>query len=168
MDPVIHNPATGIEAGDRGIRRTIPCWANRGVPIKVPVNSQPLWSPQWQPPPPSLALQEDEVHIWRAALGLGRSTLSRLEAALSSDERSRAARFRFDTATAIATLAPAGYCARSSGCIFSDRRAQFSLAMRRKANHSSMQARTLHGGISTCLIPRTLHYLPSAGAASGY
>lgn len=51
-----------------------------------------VWSP---PPGPSVALGEDEVHVWRASLRPPEHVLARLQAHLSADERARAARFRF-------------------------------------------------------------------------
>lgn len=53
-------------------------------------------SDAWAPPPAGpLALNADEVHVWRASLRPPPHVLARLEAHLSSDERARAARFRF-------------------------------------------------------------------------
>jgi 4'-phosphopantetheinyl transferase len=45
-------------------------------------------------PSPS-ALDADEVHVWRASLDLDGTTLERLQATLSADERARAERFHF-------------------------------------------------------------------------
>ncbi len=49
----------------------------------------------WRRPPRSLALPQREVHAWRAALDLDPTDLERAQATLTSDERARAARFRF-------------------------------------------------------------------------
>jgi len=49
----------------------------------------------WRCPPPSLALPPSEVHVWRATLDLDPIELERMQATLTSDERARAARFRF-------------------------------------------------------------------------
>ncbi len=46
-------------------------------------------------PPAKLSLEEDEIHVWRAHLGLDRERLERLAKTLSSDEQTRAARFHF-------------------------------------------------------------------------
>lgn len=51
----------------------------------------------WAPPPAGpLAVNADEVHVWRASLRPPPHVLARLEVHLSADERARAARFRFD------------------------------------------------------------------------
>lgn len=50
-------------------------------------------APPWSDPPPTLAVGGDEVHVWRAALDRP-GELAELFAALSPDERARAARFR--------------------------------------------------------------------------
>jgi 4'-phosphopantetheinyl transferase len=47
----------------------------------------------WKPPPESLELPADEVHVWRAPLDVAPSRLPGLQGALSDDERQRAARF---------------------------------------------------------------------------
>lgn len=53
-------------------------------------------SDAWAPPPAGrLALNADEVHVWRASLRPPAHVLARLETHLSPDERARAARFRF-------------------------------------------------------------------------
>lgn len=49
----------------------------------------------WRRPPRTLALPQNEVHVWRAKLDLGSIDLEHAEASLSSDERARAARFHF-------------------------------------------------------------------------
>jgi 4'-phosphopantetheinyl transferase len=50
----------------------------------------------WAPRPAGpVALGADEVHVWRASLRPPPHVLARLEPHLSSDERARAARFRF-------------------------------------------------------------------------
>ncbi len=46
-------------------------------------------------PPAKLSLEENEIHVWRAHLGLARQRLERLADTLSPDERTRAARFHF-------------------------------------------------------------------------
>lgn len=50
----------------------------------------------WQPPPASLALAADVVHIWRVDLRVSEACFQRLAATLSPAERARAARLRFD------------------------------------------------------------------------
>ncbi len=63
--------------------------------------NQSHWAPEfapissWGPPPDTVKLGSDEVHVWRAALDLGASGLQNLEHALSADERARAERFCF-------------------------------------------------------------------------
>ncbi len=49
----------------------------------------------WDPPPPTVKLGSDEVHVWRVALDLGASGVQNLEQTLSEDERTRAERFYF-------------------------------------------------------------------------
>ncbi len=49
----------------------------------------------WHPPPPTLTLDGDEVHVWRAALDLAPAPLERLRQLLAPDEQARAARFHF-------------------------------------------------------------------------
>lgn len=49
----------------------------------------------WCPPPPTITLASDEVHVWRANLTLSASRLESLEQTLSTDERERARRFYF-------------------------------------------------------------------------
>jgi 4'-phosphopantetheinyl transferase len=52
--------------------------------------------PQWQlaaKPPP---LMTDDVHVWRIALEVGETTLTRLREILADDERRRADRFHFE------------------------------------------------------------------------
>ena len=49
----------------------------------------------WAPPPDNLILNDDEVHVWRAALDLTVSQVQHLKQTLSPDELARAARFRF-------------------------------------------------------------------------
>jgi 4'-phosphopantetheinyl transferase len=49
----------------------------------------------WLRGPDSLALPQNEVHVWRAALNSDPIDLERLRATLSADERTRAARFQF-------------------------------------------------------------------------
>ncbi|HSM54600.1 MAG TPA: 4'-phosphopantetheinyl transferase superfamily protein [Candidatus Sulfomarinibacteraceae bacterium] len=50
----------------------------------------------WLPPPQPLALDTDEVHVWRAALDLPHKQEQALWALLSDDEQERAARFHFE------------------------------------------------------------------------
>ncbi|MBW4493510.1 MAG: 4'-phosphopantetheinyl transferase superfamily protein [Oscillatoria princeps RMCB-10] len=50
----------------------------------------------WHPPPASLTLSLDEVHIWRASLDLPAELLAQLRATLSADEQRRADRFYFE------------------------------------------------------------------------
>lgn len=45
---------------------------------------------------PNLTLDDDAVHVWRVTLDANAKRLVRLEHLLSSDEKARAARFRFD------------------------------------------------------------------------
>src|SRR5438445_488018 len=54
--------------------------------------SAPAFSPA---PPANLSLEEDEIHVWRAHLGLARERLERLARTLSPDEQTKAARFHF-------------------------------------------------------------------------
>ena len=49
----------------------------------------------WYPPPKTLMLESDEVHVWRAALDLKASHVQSLQRTLSADERVRAERFYF-------------------------------------------------------------------------
>jgi 4'-phosphopantetheinyl transferase len=49
----------------------------------------------WQPPPNNLTVGKDEVHVWRASLGLPGPYLQRLQGTLTGDEIGRAARFYF-------------------------------------------------------------------------
>jgi 4'-phosphopantetheinyl transferase len=50
---------------------------------------------EWHTPPDSLALPDDEVHIWCASLALSRAWLQHLRASLSADELHRVQRFHF-------------------------------------------------------------------------
>src|SRR4051812_48546484 len=52
--------------------------------------------PAWEPGPPRVAIAAGEVHVWRASLAASPGELAGFEAILSADERTRAARFRFD------------------------------------------------------------------------
>lgn len=56
------------------------------------MNGSAVWAEAPAPP----ALRADEVHVWRIALEPPRTSLARLAARLSQDERRRAARFRFE------------------------------------------------------------------------
>jgi 4'-phosphopantetheinyl transferase len=49
----------------------------------------------WRRPPSALALPQNEVHVWRANLGLDAIDLEQMQATLGPDERARAARFHF-------------------------------------------------------------------------
>jgi 4'-phosphopantetheinyl transferase len=49
----------------------------------------------WPPPPPTLTLARDEVHVWKADLDASALQYSAIPQALSPDERERAAQFRF-------------------------------------------------------------------------
>lgn len=49
----------------------------------------------WDTSPERLALEEDEVHVWRASLECGESVLHQFEATLAADEKARAQRFVF-------------------------------------------------------------------------
>ena len=50
----------------------------------------------WSPPPPSLALGDDEVHVWRAELDPATEVIERLQQTLAADERERADHFYFE------------------------------------------------------------------------
>src|SRR5579872_5570201 len=50
----------------------------------------------WLAPPDTLTLPENEVHVWLASLEQPEGVMLQLQRALSSDERLRAAKFRFD------------------------------------------------------------------------
>ncbi len=52
-------------------------------------------TPAWHPPPESLTLGSDEVHVWRATLDRSAAALQRLLQTLSEDESARADRFYF-------------------------------------------------------------------------
>ena len=52
--------------------------------------------PLFNPPPLDLRIKSDEIHLWRASLDQSVSQLHRLRQTLSSDERMRAERFRFE------------------------------------------------------------------------
>lgn len=52
--------------------------------------------PSWSPPPEPLILGSDEVHVWRAFLGLTASCVRSLQHTLSPDEQARAERFYFE------------------------------------------------------------------------
>jgi 4'-phosphopantetheinyl transferase len=51
---------------------------------------------QWSNPPAELHLDETNVDVWRASLDCKAAVLRRLEVSLAENERSRAARFRFE------------------------------------------------------------------------
>lgn len=53
-------------------------------------------SSYWVDPPDALSLPRDRVDLWRAMLNQPEADLRLLEQTLAPDERSRAARFRFD------------------------------------------------------------------------
>ncbi|BAZ11493.1 4'-phosphopantetheinyl transferase [Calothrix sp. NIES-4071] len=50
----------------------------------------------WLSPPLKLKLSSQEVHIWRVYIDTDDSIIKKLQALLSADERSLAARFRFE------------------------------------------------------------------------
>lgn len=50
----------------------------------------------WLPPPESLSLQSNEVHVWRMELEQPGSVLEKFRSALGTDELERASRFHFD------------------------------------------------------------------------
>lgn len=50
---------------------------------------------RWHLPPETLVLKRNQVHVWRASLGLSRSRLKSLWQILSADEQQRAERFLF-------------------------------------------------------------------------
>ena len=50
----------------------------------------------WNPPPGTLTLPANEVHIWRATLDVDGAELKALEMVLSTDEQARASRFHFE------------------------------------------------------------------------
>ncbi len=49
----------------------------------------------WSPPPETLALGSNEIHVWRAALNCGAARVHNLLQTLSTDERAKARRFYF-------------------------------------------------------------------------
>lgn len=51
---------------------------------------------QYQPPPARLRLDDDEIHVWRAALDQPGLVVQRLHRTLAEDEATRAARFHFE------------------------------------------------------------------------
>lgn len=53
-------------------------------------------APLWKIPPPSLSLSNRDIHIWRADLDLPAIGIQKLAQTLSTDERARAKRFRFE------------------------------------------------------------------------
>ena len=59
----------------------------------------------WSTPPEDLELHHEEVHIWRASFYQLTPYLSQFEALLSSDERSRAQRYKFEENRSEYTLA---------------------------------------------------------------
>jgi 4'-phosphopantetheinyl transferase len=50
----------------------------------------------WRPPPETLMLGSDEVHVWRACLDRNTSYVQSLQQILSADEQARAGRFYFE------------------------------------------------------------------------
>ena len=56
-----------------------------------------VFGPSWRPPPATLELQRDEVHVWRAALDRPTEQVWGLWTLLSADERRTAKRFHFQT-----------------------------------------------------------------------
>jgi 4'-phosphopantetheinyl transferase len=51
---------------------------------------------EWQLPPTELTLSQSEIHVWQAKLNLPESQTAKFWEILSSDERVRADRFKFD------------------------------------------------------------------------
>jgi 4'-phosphopantetheinyl transferase len=51
--------------------------------------------PSWNSPPLDLTLDLDEIHVWRVSLAQTESCLQSLQQTLSTDERTKADRFRF-------------------------------------------------------------------------
>lgn len=52
-------------------------------------------APSWNIPPEHIALQGDEVHVWRVDLALPAERVHALEQTLAADEQQRASRFHF-------------------------------------------------------------------------
>src|SRR5438128_1553001 len=50
---------------------------------------------EWCFPPQTLVLRNNEIHVWRAVLGLNPSSFQRLRQTLTTDEHERAERFHF-------------------------------------------------------------------------
>ena len=78
----------------------------------------------WPAPPPSVALDADEVHVWRVRLDVSPARLAELSTVLEPEERERAARFRFPrhrdralAARAIVRMILAGYLRRDPACL---------------------------------------------------
>lgn len=67
----------------------------QGLPTSTPYPSERNVYERWPSPPESLELNSDEVHVWRVSIPAQGSQLDRWRDLLSSDERSRADRFRF-------------------------------------------------------------------------
>lgn len=55
-----------------------------------------MGSGQWEEPPADLAISSDEIHVWRVSLDQPAACVQRLAQTLSTDERSKAERFRFE------------------------------------------------------------------------
>ena len=51
----------------------------------------------WSDPPKILNITEDEVHVWKVQVVIPDESLKSLLDILSSDERKRAERYRFET-----------------------------------------------------------------------
>jgi 4'-phosphopantetheinyl transferase len=62
----------------------------------LPGNSDPVGANSWSSPPETLRLPEGQVHVWRIGLDSAPVALEILRKTLSSDEKERAGRFRFD------------------------------------------------------------------------
>jgi 4'-phosphopantetheinyl transferase len=60
----------------------------------MPKNHAPDFN-SWETSPQQLALEADEIHVWRAHLDCNETVLGQLEATLASDEKARANRFVF-------------------------------------------------------------------------
>ena len=61
----------------------------KAAPITSPV-------PPWRPPPETLVLGCDEVHVWRATLDQTPSQIQSFRKSLAADEQARAERFYFE------------------------------------------------------------------------
>ena len=55
-----------------------------------------MYNGRWKPPPATLALADDEVHVWRISLNQPQSVIADLRTYLEAAELERAARYFFD------------------------------------------------------------------------